>query len=67
MSELIINYYNNLLKTQQGPFSVITDIVDRKDSDEINEDLKCLFKVEEIKHVNFGMHPDETFLEYCRR
>jgi len=45
LSDLIVNYYNNLFKTQQGPFSVITDIVDRKVSDEINEDLKRPFKL----------------------
>ncbi|KAH0734644.1 hypothetical protein KY290_010457 [Solanum tuberosum] len=49
-----------MFKTQQGPFSVITDIVDRKVSDEINEDLKRSFTVEEIKYVVFSMHPDKA-------
>ncbi|KAG5615498.1 hypothetical protein H5410_015322 [Solanum commersonii] len=44
LSDLIVNNYNNLFKTQQSPFSVFTDIVDRKVYDEINEDLKGLFK-----------------------
>jgi len=60
LSDCIVNYYDNLFKTQQGPFSVITDIVDKKVSDEINEDLKRPFTVEEIKHVVFSMHPDKA-------
>ena len=60
LSDLIVNYYNNLFKTQQGPSSVIIDIVDRIVSDEINEDLKRPVTVEEIKHVVFSMNPDKA-------
>lgn len=57
MSDLIVNYYTNLFKTQHGTFNVITNIVEKRVFKEINEDLKRPSTVEKIKLVVFSMHP----------